>query len=80
MCQKAMTVKELKEQLSMYSDDQIVYFSYNYGDHWGTTVAAPVTNISSDSIKWSDYHRMHKIADLENEVNHEEIKKVIVIS
>ena len=59
-----MTVKELKKQLECFSDeDEEVLFSYNYGDHWRTSVAGKISNIDRSIVEWSDYHNMWKLVD-----------------
>ena len=58
-----MTVQELIEQLGYMDKDAEVHFSYNYGDHWRTQVAPVVDSVEVGYVTYSDYHRMHKVAD-----------------
>ena len=83
----SITVKELIEQLGYMDQDAEVHFSYNYGDHWRTQVAPKVGGVEEGVVKYSDYHRMDKIEDDEEEVYDEEtgdfkdgVRRVVVIS
>lgn len=59
----SMTVGELKALLDQYPESAPVYFTYNYGDHWHTTVAQQVSSVDKGAIKYSDYHNMNKVDD-----------------
>lgn len=61
--ERAMTVKDLREALEDFDDDTPVVFSYNYGDHWRTTVAERVENADEGEVIWSAYHRSPKILE-----------------
>ena len=61
-----MQVKELIELLKMEDQDAEVHFTYNYGDHWRTQVAPTVDRVETGFVKYSDYHRMHKLVDDED--------------
>ena len=81
-----MKVAELIELLSYHSPDAEVHFSYNYGDHWRTEVAPAVSNVSNGVVEFSDYHRMDKLVEDEDECYDEEtgdfredVRKVVVI-
>lgn len=58
-----MKVARLIEELQMMDQDAEVHFAYNYGDHWRTTVAPRVTQISEGTVEFSDYHRMDKLVE-----------------
>ena len=58
-----MKVKELIELLESEDKEKEVYFSYNYGDHWSTTVAQEVSDVERLTIVYSEYHRMHRLVD-----------------
>ncbi len=53
-----MTVKELIETLEGMDPEAEVHFSYNYGDHWRTTVAPKVRSVDELEVEYSEYHRM----------------------
>lgn len=80
-----MTVAELIEQLQMMNQDAEVHFSYNYGDHWRTQVAPTVDSVNEGFVKHSEYHRMDKIVDDEDEIyledgsRDEDIKEVVIL-
>ena len=61
-----MKVAQLIEELQMMDQEAEVHFAYNYGDHWRTTVAPRIDNISEGYVKFSDYHRMDKLVDEED--------------
>jgi hypothetical protein len=83
---KQMTVGDLIERLEMFDKNEIVMFSYEYGDYWNTTVAEPVRGISTGKVKYSEYHSAFKVLEDENspylieEENPEMCKDVIIIS
>jgi len=72
-----MNVKELIEQLRQMPDEMEVKFAYNYGDYWKTEVAADVDRVTTGEVTYSEYHRMDKLADEQNEddVDEEELEE-----
>jgi hypothetical protein len=80
-----MTVQELIEQLGYMDKDAEVHFSYNYGDHWRTQVAPTVDSVETGYVKYSDYHRMDKVTDDEDDIyledgeRDEDIKEVVIL-
>lgn len=58
-----MLVRDLIELLEGYDADLEVHFQYNYGDHWRTQVAPSVDRVDMGVVKYSDYHRMHKVVE-----------------
>jgi hypothetical protein len=79
-----MLVRDLIELLEGYDADMEVHFAYGYGDHWRTTVAPRVSNVSGGLVQYSDYHRMDKLADEDFEDEEpgnpdENVRRVVVI-
>jgi hypothetical protein len=81
----ALTVRELIEQLEYMDKDAYVHFSYNYGDHWRTTVAPVVCSVNEGFVVESAYHNMDKVVD-EDKVYDEEtgdidpdVRRVVII-
>ena len=72
-----MTVKELIESLQYFDENMEVKFAYNFGDYWGTEVASNITEIDEGQVRYSDYHRMDKVVDDEND--EEYYAKTVVI-
>jgi hypothetical protein len=72
-----MTVKELIESLEGFDPNMEVKFAYNYGDYWGTEVASNITEIDESQVRYSDYHRMDKVTDYDDEDDN--IKTVVII-
>jgi hypothetical protein len=62
-----MLVRDLIELLEGYEADMEVHFAYNYGDHWRTEVAPKVSNVREGVVEYSDYHRMDKVATIEED-------------
>lgn len=58
-----MTVGELKEHLENYDDEMVVYFGYDYGDHWRTQVRKEISTVTEENLIHSSYHQMMKEAD-----------------
>jgi hypothetical protein len=58
-----MKVRELIEQLVAEDQEAEVHVAYEYGDHWHTTVAPKLRRIEETPITYSDYHRMPKVVD-----------------
>ena len=58
-----MRVEDLIEELKCLPMDAEVHFQYNYGDHWRTQVAPTVDFVEMGFVKYSDYHRMPKVAE-----------------
>ena len=62
-----MKVSELIEELKYMDPDAEVHFAYNYGDHWRTQVAPTVDRVDVGTVKYSDYHRMPKVVESEDD-------------
>jgi len=71
-----MKISELIGKLEEFDEDMDVHFSYDYGDHARTEVAPKIKHVEELGIKYSDYHKMDRIA-YEDE---EEEKIVVVLS
>lgn len=61
-----MKVAELIELLQMEDQEAEVHFQYNYGDHWRTQVAPTVDSVEVCRVKYSDYHQMDKVIDMDD--------------
>jgi len=73
-----MLVKELIEMLEGMNQDAEVHFAYNYGDHWRTEVAPKIDRVDEGAVVYSDYHRMDKIAEYDDEVEFDDEGREIV--
>ncbi len=60
-----MLVRDLIELLEGYDQDLEVHFQYNYGDHWRTQVAPSVDSVDMGVVKYSEYHRMPKVVEVD---------------
>lgn len=74
---KTMTVQDLRDQLEGLDPEMEVHIGYDYNDYWNTKVAPKATTAEEQYIKYSDYHRMDKIS---NDDDNEDDKLVLVIS
>ena len=80
-----MKVSQLIEQLGYMNPEADVHFSYGYGDHWRTQVAPKVGEVSEGVVQYSDYHRMDKLVEDEDEMYEEEgdynqnVRRVVII-
>ena len=82
-----MKVKDLIVQLGYMDQEADVHFSYNYGDHWRTTVAPTVDTVEEGVVKYSDYHSMDKMVDDEEDMYDEDtgdfkesVRRVVVLA
>ena len=73
-----MTSHELARQL-LAGPDLPVHQSYNYGDHWRTTVAPEVTKASEGAVCHSGYHQMDRVVDADLEDVAEGVRRVILL-
>lgn len=76
-----MQVKELIEILQEYDPEMEVHTSYGYGDHWRTQVAPKVSEVFEGAVTYSEYHRMDKLVDDDEEEGAETPtdRKVVII-
>lgn len=58
-----MTVQELIDELQHFDPNMEVKFGYGFGDHRNTMVAANITEIDTERVTHSDYHRMDKVTE-----------------
>lgn len=56
-------IELLQEQVECGNGDKDVLYSYNYGDHWRTTVAEGISDCSEQTVVYSDYHSKDKVVD-----------------
>jgi hypothetical protein len=79
-----MRVKDLMEYLEDFDPESEVVFSYNYGDHWRTQVAAPVEYIDEGQVVYSEYHRQDKVVERDEDEEDSEpnpkVRDVVIIS
>jgi len=61
-----MKVRTLIEQLKQLDPEMEVVKSYDYGDHWHTTVCPFVEYPEEMEIMYSAYHGMNKLVESEN--------------
>jgi len=77
----SLTVQELIDMLQEIDDKSLpVVFSYNYGDHWHTTVLGEIGQVQEETCKWSDYHSMFSLPERDSEDDDEADIPVIVLS
>lgn len=74
-----MKVSELIEELQNFDPDMEVKFAYNYGDYWRTTVAQNIRTIDEQPFRHSEYHRMDRIVECEDD-NDEGCRFAVVLS
>ena len=80
-----MNVKELIEQLQDMNPEAEVHFAYGYGDHWRTTVAPAASRVFQGQVQYSEYHRMDKMVEDEDDFYEEEgdmnekFRRVVII-
>lgn len=81
-----MKVSELIEQLGYMDQEAEVHFAYNYGDHWRTEVAPKVKQVAEGVVEFSEYHRMDKMIDNEDDMYDEEtgdyktdVRRVVIL-
>jgi hypothetical protein len=68
-----MTVRDLKEMLEGQDDSMEVHIAYNFGDYWRTQVAPKASDADTAMVKYSDYHRMDKIDEEDDDDNSREV-------
>ena len=78
-----MKVQELIDMLEEFDGDEEVCFSYNYGDHWRTTVAAEPRSVERQECEYSEYHQMLRFSDGEDDSfsdkDDDRVKEYVVI-
>ena len=83
--QRCITVADLKQALEEYPDDMPVLFAYRANDHWGTEIAAAITDEPERvKVTWSGYHNTAKAVRPdhsrdENDYEGEEMEEVLII-
>lgn len=66
---RSMKVSELIARLQRFDGDQEVRFSYNYGDHGNTEIAAPIREVEELDTEESERHGhgLRRVLDMEDE-------------
>lgn len=77
-----MRVRDLIEELENFDPESEVVFSYQYGDYWNTTVAAPAEYIDEGTVTYSEYHRQDKVVEMDDDETDSDnrIRNVVIIS
>lgn len=75
-----MKVYELLRELQDFDLDAEVHFSYNYGDHWKTTVAPKAHHVELLPVVYSNYHSMPMVIDEENKRYNDATQVVVITS
>ena len=85
----AQLIEELQDMVRMGTaeDDTEVMFTYNYGDHGRTTVAGEIKAVTEETVTYSDYFNMHRIAsdrdesddDREQRIPSDDEKKIVAL-
>jgi hypothetical protein len=76
-----MKVGEMVALLEDMDPDREVLFTYNYGDHWRTTVAHGINTVEDGEVTHSDYHNMDKVVDKDTDFDREKnkVREVVLI-
>lgn len=56
-------IAELQDIQRTAGPKAMVYFQYDYGDHWHTPVAAEVQLVEQGEVVFSEYHCMNKVLE-----------------
>ena len=77
-----MKVKELRELLSFFDDEDEVAMAQPSNDYWGTTLARGVDSAEKVEVTFSAYHNTDKVVDLDRLDNYEkdELHEVVLLS
>jgi hypothetical protein len=62
-----MKVKDLIEFLEDFDPETEVHMAYGYGDYWNSTVAPRIGNVTMGEVEYSEYHRMDKLVERDDE-------------
>jgi len=74
-----MKVRELIEILEDFDPDAEVGIAYNYGDIGGTIVAKGVATVGERVIRWSEYHRAHRVVSVDDSEESDD-KQMVLLS
>ncbi len=74
-----MKVADLIEMLQGYPADMEVHMAYGSGDYWRTVLAPAVTQISEDAVKYTEYHRMDKLVELDDDETDSDARTVLIL-
>jgi len=74
-----MKVRELIKELKQFDPEMEVVKSYDYGDHWNTTVCPDIDYPEEQEIKYSVYHGMNMLVDSEHEDDDERRTEMVVV-
>ena len=74
-----MNVRDLKELLSQFDDDQEVCLAYPSGDYWGTTLATEIRSVTLGNIMWYENRSTHKVANPDRNYEDSELKEVVLL-
>jgi hypothetical protein len=75
-----MNVKQLREMLEDFPEDQEVVFLHPAHDYWNTELASSVDFLESGYIKYDTYHNKNVVVDSDGEdIDGDDIHYVVII-
>lgn len=77
--EREMKVAELITALKDMDQNATVHMVYDYGDHWHTKVAPEIKVVDYGEVVHSEYHKMPKMVDEDDERPKGEIKEVVLL-
>lgn len=74
-----MKVRHLIEMLQVLDPEMEVVKSYNYGDHWNTTVCPDIDEPEEGRVKYSAYHGMNMLVDEDDAFDVDDPSEMVVV-
>lgn len=74
-----MLVRDLIELLEGYPEDMEVHMAYGSGDYWRTVLAPPVTRVNEGAVAYTEYHRMDKLVELDDDETDSDARTVLIL-
>lgn len=74
-----MLVRDLIELLEGYPEDMEVHMAYGSGDYWRTVLAPPITQVSEGAVAYTEYHRMDKLVELDDDEIDSDARTVLIL-
>jgi len=74
-----MKVADLIEVLQGYPADMEVHMAYGSGDYWRTVLAPAVSQVIEGAVKYTEYHRMDKLVELDDDEMDSDARTVLIL-
>lgn len=74
-----MNIRQLKQYLSEFKDEDEIMFRHPSHDYWRNELASEIQGLEYGRVKFTDYHGQDQVIDDEDTAERKGARKVVLI-